>query len=65
MTYLYVNVVFALDDDLNVGVVNGLLVVLDPCRPVSCRSQHLHSTREKRRLEGKSRVEEGKVEQMK
>lgn len=39
--YLNVDVVFALDDDLDVGVMNGLLMVLYACRPVSRRPQDL------------------------
>lgn len=45
--YLYVDVVFALGDDLDVGVMDGLLVVLDTSRPIGCRAQHLsHTERE-------------------
>ena len=32
--YLYVDVVFALDDDLDVGIMDGLLVVLYARRPI-------------------------------
>lgn len=42
--YLDVDVVFALGDDLDVGVVDGLLVVLDARRPVGRRPQHLVHT---------------------
>lgn len=42
--YLDVDVVFALGDDLDVGVVDGLLVVLDARRPVGRRAQHLVHT---------------------
>lgn len=44
--YLDVDVVFALGDDLDVGVVDGLLVVLDASRPIGCRTQHLLHARE-------------------
>lgn len=33
-SYLDVDVVFALGDNLDVGRVDGLFVVLDTCRPV-------------------------------
>ena len=32
--YLYVDVVFALDDDLDVGIMDGLLMVLYARRPI-------------------------------
>lgn len=41
LLYLYVDVVLALGDDLDVGIVDGLLVVLDARRPVRRRAQHL------------------------
>jgi len=41
MSYLDVDEVLALDDDLDVGVVDRLLVVLYARRPVCCRPQHL------------------------
>ena len=36
LLYLDVDVVFALGDDLDVGIVDGLLVVLYSRRPVCC-----------------------------
>lgn len=44
LLYLYVDVVLALGDDLDVGIVDGLLVVLDARRPVRRRPQHLANT---------------------
>lgn len=41
LVYLYVDVVFALHDDLDVGVMDGLLVVLYACRPICRGPQHL------------------------
>jgi len=39
--YLNVDEVLALGNDLNIGIMNGLLVVLDSRRPVCCRPQNL------------------------
>lgn len=50
--YLDVDVVLALDDDLDVGVMDGLLVVLDASRPIGCRTQHLLHTERGRNVTG-------------
>lgn len=52
--YLDVDVVLALDDDLDVGVMDGLLVVLDASRPIGCRTQHLLHTDRKECYRGDS-----------
>lgn len=54
LLYLYVDVVLALGDDLDVGIVDGLLVVLDARRPVRRRTQHLANTDMMRRFRYRS-----------
>lgn len=51
--HLDVDVVLALGDDLDVGAMDGLLVVLDARRPIGCRTQHLSHTEQ----EGESETE--------